>query len=405
MRQCNPFRRIGGRVFVFALLLFVTFPVNAQPLSHVVISEVYGGGGNSGAPFTHDFIELYNPTASDIVMGGWSIQYQGGGGSGPFTAVAKFSGTIRANGFFLVQANPGSGGAAPLPSPDAVAAISLAATAGKIALCSDSIPVAGPVGPGVVDFVGYGTANLFEGTGAAPAPGNTVSVERKADAASDAASMSPGGADELSGNGRDSDENGADFIRRDPEPQNDSSGTEGPGGDVVVMVAYDVRWNLVSLPVSVAEPSATALFPDAATPLYAYDGGYLAETVAVPGAGYWIRFDGMDTVAFTGQATHPDTIELQPGWNLFGSIAEPVPVDGIVQIPDGHITGMIFGYDDGYQAADTIRPGKAYWVRSGSGGSIVLAPTGSAALPAATWEPSPASPEGRRPGRRDDLRK
>ena len=32
----------------------------------LVISEVYGGGGNGGATYTHDFIELYNPTASAI---------------------------------------------------------------------------------------------------------------------------------------------------------------------------------------------------------------------------------------------------------------------------------------------------------------------------------------------------
>ncbi len=395
MRLYRSFPVLIRCVSAFAFLSAVPLHVRCQGVPHVVISEVYGGGGNSGALYTHDFIELYNPTASDVVMGGWSVQYQGGGGSGPFTAVAKFSGTIRSHGFFLLQANPGSGGTAPLPAPDGVAAISLAASSGKIALCSDTLPVAGPSDPGVVDFVGYGSANLFEGGGAAAAPGNTTSVERKASAGSDAASMSVGGAEEHSGNGRDSDDNAADFIRRDPEPQNDPSGTEAPGGGLAVTTAYTGRWNLVSLPVRVPEPSVHAIFPAAVTPLYAWRGEYVAETAAVPGSGYWIRFEGTDTVTFEGQATGPDTILLEPGWNLLGSVSAPVPVNAIEQIPEGHIAGIMFEFDGGYHAADTLWPGRAYWVRSGGGGSVILAPPGSGAAPTPGWPArGPVPPDG-----------
>ena len=42
----------------------------------LVISEVYGGGGNSGATYTNDFIELYNPTASAVPLDGYTVQYQ-----------------------------------------------------------------------------------------------------------------------------------------------------------------------------------------------------------------------------------------------------------------------------------------------------------------------------------------
>ena len=40
----------------------------------LVISEVYGGGGNTNATFTNDFIELYNPTGNSIVVDGLSVQ-------------------------------------------------------------------------------------------------------------------------------------------------------------------------------------------------------------------------------------------------------------------------------------------------------------------------------------------
>lgn len=375
--SCGCPIRFTSRV-LFALLL-VAAPgrgLDAQPASHVVISEIYGGGGNSGALYTHDFIELYNPTSSEISMDGWSLQYQAGGGSGPFGSRLTFSGTIRPRGFFLIQANPGSGGTQPLPPPDAVAGFSMAATSGKVALCSDSTPVVSPSDPGVVDFVGYGAANLFEGSAPAPGAGNSASVERKAGASSDSASMSAGGGEEHAGNGRDSDDNGFDFLRRNPEPQNDASPAEAPGANLEVSTDYREKWNLVSLPVGVADATVSAAFPAAVSPLYAFNDGYVSDTVALPGVGYWLRFAEPETVTFAGGEIASDTLTVGSGWNLIGSISVPVPVAGVVQIPEGHLAGMFFEFEGGYQPADTIHPGRAYWVRSATGGLLVLAAPG-----------------------------
>ena len=57
-----------GRLRLLNLLLIaalafslVAFVQPAQAVSTtIVISQVYGGGGNTGAPYTHDFIELFN---------------------------------------------------------------------------------------------------------------------------------------------------------------------------------------------------------------------------------------------------------------------------------------------------------------------------------------------------------
>lgn len=346
-------------------------PARSQTAGHPVLSEIYGGGGNSGATYTHDFIELYNPAPHPVAMNGWSVQYQGGSGSGAFTAIAKFSGTIPARGFFLIQANPGSGGTVALPAPDAVATFALAAASGKVALCADTLPVSGPGDSSVVDFAGYGSANLFEGSGPAIAPGNTTSVERKAGPGSDAASMSPGGADEAAGNGRDSDDNAQDFIRRDPDPQNSSSPPEAPGGGGEVSVAYGARWNLVSLPLLPGDPSSHALFPGALSPLYRYDGGYHPETAAAPGVGYWIRLAEAETVSFTGVAPAADTILLTPGWNLLGAGAAPVALSDLGGIPPGHLEGTAYGWEEAYVSSDTLHPGRGYWVRS-TGGTVVF---------------------------------
>src|SRR5690242_19330860 len=47
----------------------------------LVISQIYGGGGNSGSTLKNDFIELFNPTAASITFSSWSVQYASAGGS------------------------------------------------------------------------------------------------------------------------------------------------------------------------------------------------------------------------------------------------------------------------------------------------------------------------------------
>src|SRR5260221_2113233 len=132
--------------------------VQAQIATHLVISEVYGGGGNAGAFYKNDFVELYNPTSFPVTMTQWSVQYQSASGTGSTWQKTVFTGTIPAHHFFLVQAGQGSGGSAPLPSPAAAGTISLASTAGKVALAQDTLTISGPAGVNVVDFVRSGGA-------------------------------------------------------------------------------------------------------------------------------------------------------------------------------------------------------------------------------------------------------
>lgn len=41
----------------------------------VLINEVYGGGGNGGAAFSRDFVELVNTGDTAVDLGSWSVQY------------------------------------------------------------------------------------------------------------------------------------------------------------------------------------------------------------------------------------------------------------------------------------------------------------------------------------------
>jgi predicted extracellular nuclease len=143
-----------------------------------VISQVYGGGGNSGSVFTNDFIEIFNPGPDPVNLSGWSVQYGSSGGS--TWSVTPLSGTITPGRYHLVQESGGTGGTTPLPAPDSVGTIGMAAGDGKVALVRSLTALADacPTGGDLVDLVGYGAANCAEGGMPAPALGANTSAVR-----------------------------------------------------------------------------------------------------------------------------------------------------------------------------------------------------------------------------------
>jgi uncharacterized repeat protein (TIGR02543 family) len=158
-------------------------PLGGETEGTLVIYEVYGGGGNSGATYTHDYIILYNGTNNDIDLSEYSIQYGSSTTTNPFSNIAVLNGTITSKGYYKIQAASGGSAGAPLPfTPDITIAINLSGSAGKVALVKGETPITNHNDSGVVDFVGFGTkANDYEGTAPAPAPSNTKSIKRVSD--------------------------------------------------------------------------------------------------------------------------------------------------------------------------------------------------------------------------------
>jgi uncharacterized protein len=196
-----------------AVLVTGTVALTAPPAlaasPDVVLSQVYGGGGNSGATYTHDFIELRNSGSSPVDLTGWSVQYASAAGTS--WQVTPLSGAIAPGAHYLVQEAAGAGGTTPLPAPDATGSIAMSGTNGKVAL----VTTAGALtcgadcdtAAGVRDFVGYGSANDFEGT-ATPVLSNTTAA--------------------LRGSGPDTDDNAADFTVGAPAPRSSGGGEEPP---------------------------------------------------------------------------------------------------------------------------------------------------------------------------------
>lgn len=284
------------RAFLLLLLCFTGLAQAAVP-THVMITQVYGAGGNSGAVLNADYVELFNPTASTVTLSNYSVQYSSVAG----TTIASVTNlpasiTLAPGQYYLVAAAAGANGAA-LPTPDSPnAAFAIAATAGKIYLVNSTnkLSAACPAtDASIVDFVAFGTGTNCAYGSAAPAPSTTKAVVR-ANACS------------ITG------DNSTDYIAGTPAPHNASS-TLAPCS------------NTGSTPLT-----ATAL----ATPSTLYQGNSTLLTVQVfPGtipastgitvAANLSAIGGTTTQPFYDDGTHGD---VTAGDNLFSYTATPVGI-------------------------------------------------------------------------------
>jgi hypothetical protein len=192
---------------IFYLLAFKhTSKVFSATAGHIVISEVQisGDGG-----VNDEFVELYNPTGSDVTMDSWRLTRKNSSGT-EANLVLSLYGTIPAHGFFLITDGDGYNGAT---SADA----NYSATSNQMTN-NYTVLLYSDTGTTLVDEVGFGSAADYEGTPFPDNPATDGSIERK-----------PGESKPNAGNGEDTDDNSTDFSLRDTsEPQNSNSPIEVP---------------------------------------------------------------------------------------------------------------------------------------------------------------------------------
>ncbi|MBO3269080.1 lamin tail domain-containing protein [Hymenobacter defluvii] len=148
-----------------------------------MISQVYGGGGNSGATYKNDFVELFNRGNTTVELKGWTLQYAASVAA--FSASLNLTGTIAPGRYYLIQLASGGTVGTDLPTPDVMGSINMAVSAGKVALANSTVAVTGSTGANVVDFVGYGSANDYEGSQPTQPPSNTSSIIRGSNGCTD----------------------------------------------------------------------------------------------------------------------------------------------------------------------------------------------------------------------------
>lgn len=176
---------------------------------NVVISQIYGAGGNANAVFSADYVELHNRSMYAVTLAGWALQYASSAGSSWNNGVGVLPTlTIQPGAYVLVQmGNDGANGET-LPSGAVTLSrtIDLAAASGKVALTRDAVALSGtcPKSSAIVDFVGYGSANCSMGSAPAPQLSATLAAVREGDGVNNACVQTQ--------------VNGDDFAAQMPQP-------------------------------------------------------------------------------------------------------------------------------------------------------------------------------------------
>ncbi len=140
----------------------------------------------------------------------------------------------------------------------------------------------------------------------------------------------------------------------------------------VIKVNVNKGWNLVSLPMEMIDSWKNSVFPGAISSAYSFLENYLIEDTLRKGNGYWLKFNSAREYIFEGDEIKSDTIYVKAGWNLIGSISQPVGVNTIITEPENIISSVFYGYDSGYKAVQIIMPGQGYWVKIKQNGKLIL---------------------------------
>ncbi len=173
-----------------AAILAATFAVSGAAVASdngLVISQVYGSGGNVGAPLRNDYVELFNAGSAAISLNGYSVQYASATGTGNFGngVVALPNVTLQAGQYFLIQQASGGAAGNLLPTADATGTVNMSGTNGKVVLvnttaglgCNGGLtPCSATDLAKIIDLVGFGNANFFEAAPAAALSLNTAAI-------------------------------------------------------------------------------------------------------------------------------------------------------------------------------------------------------------------------------------
>jgi hypothetical protein len=217
-------------IVVYAAVLLASAAAQGAS-SDLVVSQVFAGGGNAGASFTNDYVELFNRGNSAVDLSGWTVQYATAAGTA-WTPTA-LGGTVPPGGRHLVQLASGGANGSALPAPDSTGTTNLSTAGGKVALVHDTAPLTCGASVGscsavtaIRDLLGYGTATDYEGA-AAPALTNSTAAVRAA------------------GGCTDSDANASDFTASTAVPRNASAPATpctacGPTASQSASVSVDV---------------------------------------------------------------------------------------------------------------------------------------------------------------------
>jgi hypothetical protein len=132
-------------------------------------------------------------------------------------------------------------------------------------------------------------------------------------------------------------------------------------------------WNLLSLPQQLENHDITNIYSNALSKAYIFQSKKYYTLDTIPdGTGFWLKFPGTANVSITGDLKTSDTIDVQKGWNIVGTLSEPISVNDIATQPDSLITSQFFYYNGSYLQSDSLFPHFGYWVKMKDAGQMIL---------------------------------
>jgi Bacterial Ig-like domain/Lamin Tail Domain len=339
-RRLNAMTPRALALIPFLALLVADNPARAVGSTSLVISQIYGGGGNASATFTNDFLEIHNISTASISLAGKSLQYASATSTATFSAIVPLSGNVAPGGYFLVMLDAGPTGA-PLPiTPDLVdLTVNFSASGGQVALCNTTTALTAadftgtvPTGAQIIDFVGNASGVIhYEGAARAATPGN-ITANFRANSGT-----------------TDTNQNATDFTIAVPNPRN--SATAVFPADIVAPLAtlltplddatgvstgspLMIRFNEAiakstgNVLVKLASTNATVFTIPANAAAVTLSPDLLTVTIALPSAlagntAYYITVDG---TAFKDLANNNFAgISAATAWNFTTALSDGIP--------------------------------------------------------------------------------
>ncbi|RCK73977.1 MAG: 5'-Nucleotidase domain protein [Ignavibacteriae bacterium] len=137
-------------------------------------------------------------------------------------------------------------------------------------------------------------------------------------------------------------------------------------------ILYNQGWNMVSVPLVVSDYRKSIVFPTAVSSAFAFDNGYITKDTLKNGVGYWLKFAVNQNVSMEGSPRISDSVNVKQGWNMIGTLSVPILTSQVTPGAGITIASQFYAYLNGYQISDTLKPGKAYWVKVSNNGKLYL---------------------------------